>query len=1274
MTTVKKKTTRKSNKSNKFNKSNKSKSNKPKGILNDRGRTHKVARTHKGGAHGRFTRRQNGGGFSEFISADDNPRFKLNKDSGSVVVPVPKSGLEIKWDSSTKQWLIGDKDKTIAASYKDAKSPMHPVIEAIFNMKTKINPQLSVDKKGYIFNNDDFENIFITGPLKDSFPRLVQKFNETKLESSVPLLLQNPNASSASLESASLSSAPVSASSSPAPTESAPVSEPISVSAPTASTVPSDIDIKWFKWYEENKSKLITPDNVDDVARDIEKIQFDGYSNKASVTEQDRSLTLQKLNDSLLNYLKYIKTQGGIEYVNKIYEQHKLEQQEAQKKALNAIKSSLPSGWLMNTDSKGKPYYTNSATGVAQWTMPTQQEAAAATAAAAQKKLDDAAALKLQQEAAQKKQEEAAAAQKKQQEAAAAALQQLQQQQELQLLQMKQDALNAAAKAAAPHGKTVIDDDTKYNDAILKIIGLCMLKANTYLVGCLFDATKFELAVQYYDPSAAFGSKTLSELHINGNKINKLFLIFGYEPLKGAAPSGMHKKFNLKHFFGNLHDKIREISDNGFYPLTNKTRTNEISNYIEGDPNTQKTIYARYLHDKDLFLKYLSQNGNKIDALNDSSAVATWIANYMWDGYTQQEREKFGVKKTIKQGGFFFGIGGTKVDTYEQSQDWSDSVTEYYGRLAPVFKCVFEAQVIEMTAPAPAAKPVASPQPPTAAAAPPKQQPQTAVQIQIAKLEEEILEIQAKLFKEEQSLKSIIANEGKEKAATNPTVKQKITIIKQYKAAIEQKNKEVGALKMQDEAAGVISEAKSKLSNPIPVTGKLPTAAPSSAKKLPTAALKQPAPASAAASAAALPMAAPKPVVAPTSSASAPGPEYSMLQTELVPDLQLVVSDEEITKAAAESEKAIAVKNIKETITKLNKLDEYVKSRAAEKKISIESSEQLGVVSKLVPGDAGDGFPFEDPYSYQRMQTSGNKLDCLVHSLLISCSPTFRKIELSGRNEIASEFRRTNFTSNGIETLLAMYTRLRSQSTNTKVFNDELDRQISDLKQHMGTLDTHIAGQFGVEYGIGVLIKEVGYWTWMGSSNVGVPFIILYNPGNQHYESVSRVEIPSGKTDYLFPRIQIKVWETNIEVKSMPSWKLSKCNVGVPESEQFKTSSTISEVKIGSMITPDDNANNYLVVYTKIGHTCERFYVIKYDNDKYNENPAAYKKQFDELVAEIQRRVLVNQSFAGLPHIYNISNNDSKKYKASTYKLTGGGRRRKRNCKKTVKRSTASYK
>jgi hypothetical protein len=396
-----------------------------------------------------------------------------------------------------------------------------------------------------------------------------------------------------------------------------------------------------------------------------------------------------------------------------------------------------------------------------------------------------------------------------------------------------------------------------------------------------------------------------------------------------------------------------------------------------------------------------------------------------------------------------------------------------------------------------------------------------------------------------------------------------------------------------------------------------------------------------------------------------------------VPNLQLVVSDEEVAKAAAASERAISAENIRTTLLKLRQLDDYVKARAIEKNITIESSEQLGVENKLVQSDEGNGFPFDEPLSYQRMKTSANDLDCLVHSLLISCSPIFRRIKLPGRNAIASEFRRANFTaSNGIETLLAMYTRLRSKPDNTQTYNNIVDTQIRDLKQLGQTLETHIAGQFGVEYGIGVLIKEIGYWTWMGSDKVGVPFIILYNPGNNHYESVSRVEVETktgvSTNQYLFPRRQIKAWETDIEVQNIPTWKLSKCHVGLPASVEFGTPSTISEVKTGSMISPDNDENNYLVVHTKIGHTCERFYVIKYDNNKYTEDMTKYKKQFHELVEEIEHRVLANQSFAGLPYIYSISDKDSTNYKASKYKLTGGGR--KRNGKKTVKRSSASYK
>jgi len=382
------------------------------------------------------------------------------------------------------------------------------------------------------------------------------------------------------------------------------------------------------------------------------------------------------------------------------------------------------------------------------------------------------------------------------------------------LHQQKQDAANAAALKAAPHGKTVINDDAKYEQAVLKIIGLCMLNAKTYLVGCSFDEPNFKLAFKYYKPSAVKGSNIESELRISGeDKIKELFLFFGYEPLQ--IKPYMKAKFRLSSFFMRVNVIIGEIAKNvGFFKNVNKTMQ---------EPQT--TIVERYNHDYGLFLKYLQKTGKNIDDLDNASAVANWIKDDIWNGYSEQDKMNYGIKKTMKQ-------GGKVVETYEQDPDWARDEVNYYMYLAQVFKCVFEAQVIEVTAsppqPQPPAASVSATQPSVAAPAQPTavklptaaqtaaqtaapKQPQSAAQNEIVRLENEIAKNSAQISKEEQFVKDVIAKEGKDKAAKNQTVKQKLTIIKQYRAAIEQKKELIDALKKQDAAAGVISEAKSKL-------------------------------------------------------------------------------------------------------------------------------------------------------------------------------------------------------------------------------------------------------------------------------------------------------------------------------------------------------------------------------------------------------------------------------------------------------------------------------
>jgi hypothetical protein len=417
---------------------------------------------------------------------------------------------------------------------------------------------------------------------------------------------------------------------------------------------------------------------------------------------------------------------------------------------------------------------------------------------------------------------------------------------------------------------------------------------------------------------------------------------------------------------------------------------------------------------------------------------------------------------------------------------------------------------------------------------------------------------------------------------------------------------------------------------------------------------------------AAPPVAATGGIAAPQPVAAAPPvvlqPEYSMLQSALVSDLQHVVSDEDVVKAAEDSEKAIAIANTKMAVDKLRALDKYVIGAATAKHIKIEPNDQVEIKQPLGQGP----FPFDNPTDYQIMKSSGHENDCLVHSLLTSCSATFRKLSLDGRNTIASEFRRT--------VLVLLFDRLLKQSQNTQTMNDELARNLADLRIDK-TLDSYVAGQFGEEYGIGVLIQDRGnVWRLMGSPKFGVPFIILHNPGVNHYDSVRCVNADKPSM-YLFLRKIISRWESDTKRASMTPLQLS-CTVGVPESKAKATASTLRTVKTGTIIASlTDALSNYLVVNTKTGDIgCKSIYVIKYDADKYSENQVEYKNQFGELVSEIQRRISAKQSFAGLPNIYNIGN-DSTKYEVSMESLAGGGindrvvkQTRKRNGNKSVKR------
>ena len=241
------------------------------------------------------------------------------------------------------------------------------------------------------------------------------------------------------------------------------------------------------------------------------------------------------------------------------------------------------------------------------------------------------------------------------------------------------------------------------------MIGFGMFHAKTYLIGCSFDQPQKQLDFEYYAPSDAVGSKTATR----SIKIDELFRSLGYEPLPDVAPHG-YASFNKSSFVRQVRVKIREISTKvGFKLQTNTTTTDGT------------TIAERYNHDFKSFLKYLQKTKKTIVDLNDKSAVAHWIAMDIWNNYTTEEQIATDGVKTVTTKGGFFGIGAKVTVTYEPPPAWLRHVMKCYEYLAPIFKCVFEAQLIEHTqskpvAAAPPKAPATTAPPPVKTTPPPK--------------------------------------------------------------------------------------------------------------------------------------------------------------------------------------------------------------------------------------------------------------------------------------------------------------------------------------------------------------------------------------------------------------------------------------------------------------------------------------------------------------------------------------------------------------------------
>jgi len=241
---------------------------------------------------------------------------------------------------------------------------------------------------------------------------------------------------------------------------------------------------------------------------------------------------------------------------------------------------------------------------------------------------------------------------------------------------------------------------------------------------------------------------------------------------------------------------------------------------------------------------------------------------------------------------------------------------------------------------------------------------------------------------------------------------------------------------------------------------------------------------------------------------------------------------------------------------------------------------------------------------YQRMVSSagagaqpafplytGNN-DCLIHAILTALSPSFRTLKKPPKDLIASYFRRA--------ILLDIYNQLISErgGPNNEINNDFINN-LNDLPTS-NNLDTHIAGQLGIKYKIRILVRDrnnpVTKWNLEGNANIDTPYIIIYNPGQNHFEAVRfnpTTDNPNGI--YIFNKNSIKEWLQQKEKLDRDETKL-KCKI---DGNNVENGFVIQyDKKLYSVIDVENNRDNT---------SCGYIYVVNYDN-------AQNKKSLNEIL------------------------------------------------------------
>ena len=161
---------------------------------------------------------------------------------------------------------------------------------------------------------------------------------------------------------------------------------------------------------------------------------------------------------------------------------------------------------------------------------------------------------------------------------------------------------------------------------------------------------------------------------------------------------------------------------------------------------------------------------------------------------------------------------------------------------------------------------------------------------------------------------------------------------------------------------------------------------------------------------------------------------------------------------------------------------------------------------------------FQKPDLFKLQAISGNDNNCFFHAFLFSCSDLFRNLPLACKNLIASYFRRT-YTRKCYDNYLVKHP-IKFTQADTNENHDKMLRQWSSKNSIEDPAIQKIVNIFKVNLLILsklLLTNDDGLWIGTSSITESNKTIMMFNPGNYHFEVIYKDE---PKKQYVFLNVQ----------------------------------------------------------------------------------------------------------------------------------------------------------